>query len=267
MQVTIDYEGGSDGKGFTLTNAKATTGTSSDVTSITSATRTTATFYVKTTGTDIQLVANNSNIKLYKITLGSTETVEVAEPTFSPVDGTEQSTGTVDVTVTTNQNEGTTTTYYGFGTTAMTRDELVSGNKTTNGSSTVSPTAASESDIVISAVTKAVVNGKTYYSDVVTATYPYTGKRSFGVSAPNLTIQQGDRQVIQPVITFADGTVFDPADDTQNNFQNLTDYFDFTFQKTTSVSNYVTVDGSTTAAGTTGEVNTKVGDNEAPTER
>ena len=265
MQVTIDYEGGSDGKGFTLTNAKAATGTSSDVTSITSATRTTATFYVKTTGTDIQLVANNSNIKLYKITLGSTETVEVAEPTFNPVDGTEQSTGTVAVRVTTNQTVGTTTTYYGFGTTAMTRDELVSGSKTTDGEDPVSPTAASESDIVISAVTKAVVNGKTYYSDVVTATYPYTGKRSFSVSAPNLTIQQGDRQVIQPVITFADGTVFDPADDTLNNFENLTDYFDFTFQKTTSVSSYVTVDGSTTAAGTTGEVNTKVDNNEAPT--
>lgn len=244
-QLTIYYSGSST-KGFTLTNA-------SEEKIIGEGTKATVTV---TADGDVEIATESSGFKIYKIVVGSS--VDVAEPTFSKADGDgyDGSTDPLSVTVTTadQTGTGTATTYWGYSTSAMTRAALVAANNT-DGTATVSKATVNEKAIVLSAVTKYVISGNTYYSEVVSATYPYTGAQTPEVTASNLNIQQGDRRTIEPAITFSDGTVFDPS---EYDNKTLSDFFDFTFTKTTSVSAYVTVDGST------GEVNTKVDSNEAP---
>lgn len=244
------YGMGSSTKGFTLENATAEGGatkiTGEDID---------AEITVTATG-EVVLTTESSGFKIYKIVVGSS--VDVAEPTFSKADGDgyDGSTDPLSVTVTTadQTGTGTATTYWGYATSAMTRAALVAADNTAT-AATVSKATVNEKAIVLSAVTKYVINGNTYYSEVVSATYPYTGAQTPEVTASNLNIQQGDRRTIEPTITFSDGTVFDPS---EYDNKTLSDFFDFTFTKTTSVSAYVTVDGST------GEVKTKVDSNEAP---
>ncbi|MBQ6681431.1 MAG: chitobiase/beta-hexosaminidase C-terminal domain-containing protein [Prevotella sp.] len=250
-KLTI-YASGSSSKGFTLTNATVTDGGATKVTGTNIETEITV-----TAAGDVMITTESSGFKIYKIVKGAT--VDVAEPTFSKADGDgyDGSTDPLSVTVTTNQalGDGTSvTTYWGYGTSSMTRAALVAANNTA-AAATVTKATVAEKEIVLSAVTQYVIGGNTYYSEVVTATYPYTGVQTPSVTATNLNIQQGDRRTIEPTITFSDGTVFDPS---EYDNKTLSDFFDFTFTKTTSVSAYVTVDGST------GEVNTKVDSNEAP---
>ena len=264
--VTVDFNGTGSSYGIKPTNA--TTEGDVDITStITSATRTTTTFKVKADG-EVTISANNSNVRIYKITVG--EAVDVAEPTFNKADGSGYD-GTTDlsVTVTTKQtatSPATATTYWAYSKTALDRDALVAaataaGN--TGETATVAKATVNEQDITLYAVTKYETNpgesnNVTYYSDVVSATYPYTGKVTPSVSASNINIQQGQQRTIEPTITMPDGTAFDPENDTANpELTTIYDYFNFTFQKTTSVSAYVTVS-------TGGVVNTKVDSNVAP---
>ena len=274
-KVTVDFIGGSDSKGFTITNGS--------VESIKSATRTSKEFTVSDGEQDLQLVVNDGSVKLYKITIG--QTVDVAEPTFGKADGDGYD-GTTDLSVTviphqTATSPATATTYWAYSKTALDRDALVAaataaGN--TGGTATVPKATVNEQDITLYAVTKYETNpgqpdNVTYYSDVVSATYPYTGKVTPSVSASNINIQQGQQRTIEPTITMPDGTAFDPENDTENpGLTTIYDYFDFTFQITAKSGNgngneqYITVDGVSDinqTPTTGGVVNTKVGNNTA----
>jgi hypothetical protein len=98
--------------------------------------------------------------------------------------------------------------------------------------------------MVLSAITKYVKGGNTYYSEVVAATYPYTGMRTSNLTVDNLDIQWGEERTLKPVFKFNDGTVFDPTDDGNEHHTSIFDFFDFTFEKATNVSPYVSVDAN-----------------------
>jgi len=259
-KVTVDFIGGSDSKGFTITNGS--------VTSIKSAERASKEFTVTEGDQDLQLVVNDGAVKLYKITIG--EAVDVAEPSFSKADGSGyDGTSDLSVTVTTNETgEGTETTYWKYATTALDRDALVATGAT-EGTATITAANVNEQTIVLSAVTKYVTGGNTYYSDVVTASYPYTGKVTPSMTGATIQIQQGDRHTIEPEITLPDGSKFNPEEDTQNEgMSSIHDYFDFKYTmtaKTGDATQYITLDENAklNVESTGGVVNTKIGDNKA----
>lgn len=236
------YGMGSSTKGFTLENATA----EGDATKITGE-NIDAEITVTATGA-VVLTTESSGFKIYKIVVG--DVVDVAEPTFSKVDGDGYD-GTPDpleVTVQTNQalNDGTSvTTYWAYSTAAMTRAQIVAANNgfTTNtGTASISAANINQSNIVLSAVTQYVKGGNTYYSEVVSATYPYTGVKTSNLTVDHLDIQYGEERTLKPVFKYNDGTEFDPSDDDIHS--SINDYFDFTFTKTTSASPYISVDAN-----------------------
>lgn len=240
-QLTIYYSGSST-KGFTLTNASAENiigeNTSAKVT--------------VTADGDVEIKTESSGFKIYKIERGTV--VDVADPTFSLADGTEQSTGTVSVTIESQQaaDGGTVTTHYAFSNAPMTRAAIIAANTNFVGAKgttqVVNSGAATQADIVLNAVTKYEKGGNTYYSEVVTATYPYTGTRTTTLTVDHLDIQQGEERTLKPVFKYNDGTLFDPtADDIHSS---INDYFTFTFTKNSNSVNpadqdsYISVDGN-----------------------
>jgi len=150
-------------------------------------------------------------------------------------DGTTTYTTNKSVTIATTANDGAT--YYKVGTTAETSASAIAAGTAITGTSqtiTAEPTSA-ESNIVVSAVT--VKDGN--YSDIVTATYTYAGKRSFLVKAADKTLQVGGRDNVDPYITYLDGTRFEIGDDDD---QKLSDYFTFTYERTAGADADVLVD-------------------------
>ncbi len=241
-KLTIYYSGG-DTKGFTVTNAKTSDNKTQLLGEDTSAEVTV------TENGSVEIKTESSGFKIYKIVVG--DVVDVAEPTITnPADGTEYD-GTTDLspTVTTTQaaGDGTVTTYWAYSTAAMTRAQIIAaGNGFTSNTATATITAAdvNERTMVLSAITKYVKGGNTYYSEVVAATYPYTGMRTSNLTVDNLDIQWGEERTLKPVFKFNDGTVFDPTDDGNEHHTSIFDFFDFTFEKATNVSPYVSVDAN-----------------------
>lgn len=241
-KLTIYYSGG-DTKGFTVTNAKTSDNKTQLLGEDTSAEVTV------TENGSVEIKTESSGFKIYKIVVG--EVVDVKEPTITnPADGTEYDGTTVlSPTVTTTQaaGDGTVTTYWAYSTAAMTRAQIIAaGNGFTSNTATATITAAdvNERTMVLSAITKYEKGGNTYYSEVVAATYPYTGMRTSNLTVDNLDIQRGEERTLKPVFKFNDGTVFDPTDDGNENHTSIFDFFDFTFEKTTNVSPYVSVDAN-----------------------
>jgi len=224
-KVTVDFDGTGSSYGILPTNATTEGGV--EITSlIKSASRTTTTFKVKTDG-EVTISVNNNNVRIYKITVG--EAVDVAEPSFDKADGSGYD-GALSVGVTTKQTGGTT--YWAFATTALDRDAIVAASHT-EGTATITAADANEQTIVLSAVTKYETGGNTYYSEVVTASYPYTGTKTLGFNVANINVPAGGQQTFAPTFIYKDGTEFDPEEDTANpDLQNIYDYFNFTFTQT-----------------------------------
>lgn len=251
-QITIDYNGGGSTSGFTISNAKEV-GSETAVTSTTSATRTTFSFRVADGDQDVNLIANNSGVKLYRITLGTSAVVDVAEPAFDPADGTPYNgdAAGLSVNVTENQSIGDGTevaTYWKFDTKALPRTEIVNAGNTA-ATATITKANVNEHDVVLSAVTKYVIGGKTYYSDVVTATYPYAGTHTFKVLSANQTVNQGQRSVGPNKIVDNDGNLIGIMEDTEHPgtyiyyvlgeddaTPDYTEYFNFTYANTSTMS-------------------------------
>jgi len=233
-QLTIYYSGSST-KGFILSNATVTAGGAEKIIGE----NTSATVTVTDDG-DVEIKTESSGFKIYKIERGTV--ANVAEPTFSLADGTEQSTGTVSVTIESQQeaNGGTVTTYYAFSNAPMTRAAIIAASTNFAGAKgttqEVNSGAATQADIVLNAVTK-YENGGTFYSEVVTATYPYTGAKNATMTVEGRNIQQGEERSLSPVFTLSDGTVFNPAEDEDEDHNSLDDYFDFTYTRTSTSNN------------------------------
>lgn len=239
-KLTIYYSGG-DTKGFTVTNAK----TSDNKTQLLGE-DTSAEVFVTENG-PVEIKTESSGFKIYKIVVG--DVVDVDEPTITnPADGTEyDGTTALSPTVTTTQaaDGGTVTTYWAYSTAAMTRAQIIAANHpftTTSTTATITATDVNERTMVLSAVTQYVKGGNTYFSEVVTATYPYTGVRSSNLTVDHLDIQWGEERTLKPIFKYNDGTEFDPSGDDIHS--SINDYFDFTFTKTTSASPYISVDAN-----------------------
>lgn len=240
-ELTVFYSGSST-KGFELENATVKEGGATKIIGENA----NATIVVTDGSKNVVLTTESSGFKIYKIVVG--DVVDVAEPTFSKADG-EGYDGTSDlleVTVQTNQDlDGGTsvTTYWGFGTSTLTRAQLVAlGDTHTTGTASISAANINQSNIVLSAVTQYVKGGNTYYSEVASATYPYTGVKTSNLTVDHLDIQYGEERTLKPVFKYNDGTEFDPSGDDIHS--SINDYFDFTFTKTTSVSPYISVDAN-----------------------
>ena len=245
-ELTVYYSGSST-KGFELENA--TVKGSSDVTKIIGE-NASATIVVTDVNEHVVLTTESSGFKIYKIVVG--DVVDVDEPTFSKADGDgyDGISDPLEVTVTTNQDLGDGTsvkTYWGFGTSTLTRAQLVAlGDTHTTGTASISAANINQSNIVLSAVTQYVKGGNTYYSEVVAATYPYTGTRTTTLTVDHLDIQQGEERTLKPVFKYNDGTLFDPTDDGIHS--SINDYFTFTFTKNsvnpTTQDSYISVDAN-----------------------
>lgn len=232
MVVNVEFDGTNTSYGFTLTNAKETNSETS-VSSILSGTRDTKSFRVVDGSKDIEMFANSTNVKLYKIVLGSA--VTVAAPTITLADPATYEDGDAlkSTTFTTNETAEGAETHYVIDTSAATSAATVAaGTEATSGEARnldLSSYVSGEKDVIISAVTKLVKDGTTYYSDIVTATYTYAGVRDFLVDAADKTIQVGYRDNVDPYITYKDGTRFEIGED-DNHI--LSDYFTFNYEKT-----------------------------------
>lgn len=243
-ELTVYYSGSST-KGFELGNATVKEDGATKIIGENAS----ATIKVTSGSEHVVLTTESSGFKIYKIVVG--DVVTVSAPTITnPADGTGYD-GTTDLspTVTTTQaaGDGTVTTYWAYSTAAMTRAQIVAANNgfTTNtATATITAADVNERTMVLNAVTKYEKGGNTYYSDIVTATYPYTGTRTSNLTVDNLDIQRGEERTLKPVFKFNDGTVFDPTDDGNEHHTSIFDFFDFTFEKTTNVSPYVSVDAN-----------------------
>ena len=246
-ELTVYYSGSST-KGFELENA--TVQGSSDVTKIIGE-NTSATIVVTDGSKNVVLTTESSGFKIYKIVVG--DVVDVDEPTITnPADGTGyDGTTALSPTVTTTQaaGDGTVTTYWAYSTAAMTRAQIIAANHpftTTSTTATITATDVNERTMVLSAVTQYVKGSNTYYSEVVAATYPYTGTRTTTLTVDHLDIQQGEERTLKPVFKYNDGTLFDPTDDGIHS--NISDFFTFTFAKNsvtpTNQDSYISVDGN-----------------------
>ena len=246
-ELTVYYSGSST-KGFELENA--TVKGSSGVTKIIGE-NANATIVVTDGSKNVTLTTESSGFKIYRIVVGTA--VTVSAPTITnPADGTEyDGTTALSPTVTTTQAEdgGTVTTYWAYSTAAMTRAQIVAANNgfTTNtATATITAADVNERTMVLNAVTKYEKGSSTYYSDIVTATYPYTGVKSSNLTVDHLDIQYGEERTLKPVFKYNDGTEFDPSGDDIHS--SINDYFDFTFTKNsvtpTDQDSYISVDGN-----------------------
>jgi len=240
-ELTV-YYGGSSTKGFTLGNATVKEGGATKIIGENAS----AIIKVTDGNEHVTLTTESSGFKIYKIVVG--DVVTVSAPTITnPADGTEyDGTTALSPTVTSTQaaDGGTVTTYWAYSTAAMTRAQIVAANNgfTTNtATATITAADVNERTMVLNAVTK-YEKGSTYYSDIVTATYPYTGVKSSNLTVDNLDIQYGEERTLKPVFKYNDGTEFDPSGDDIHS--SINDYFDFTFTKTTSASPYISVDAN-----------------------
>lgn len=195
--------------------------------------------YTDNTEADIYVYSKKNDLGVYAIKVEPLA-AEVAAPEITQTDGDTYTTvaPTKSVTITTKEDEGTT--YYVVSTTAATDGAAIYANaqkKAATGSAEsldLSTYATSESNVIISAVTKKGDN----YSDVVTATYTYAGKRSFLVKAADKTLQRGGRDNVDPYITYLDGSLFDVSE----TGHDLSYYFTFTYERTAGAAADVVVE-------------------------
>lgn len=185
--------------------------------------------YTDNTEADIYVYSKSNELGVFAIKVEALA-AEVAAPEITQTDGDTYTTvaPTKSVTIATKEDDGTT--YYVVGTTAATDGAAIyadTNKQTASGSAeslNLSTYATSESNVIISAVTKKGDN----YSDVVTATYTYAGKRSFLVKAADKTLQRGGRDNVDPYITYLDGSLFDVSE----YEHDLSYYFTFRYAKT-----------------------------------
>ncbi len=195
-------------------------------------------FNVTSTGDCSFARATGTNTSIYSITLASAVTVAAPTITLANPATYEDGDASKSTTFTTNETAEGATTHYLIGTSAATSAATVAtGTEATSDEPlnlNLSSYVSGEQDVVISAVTKLVKDGITYYSDIVTATYTYAGVRSFKVKAADKTIQVGYRDNVDPYITYKDDTRFEIGEDDSHK---LSDYFTFNYEKTSGSAN------------------------------
>ena len=177
-------------------------------------------YYIKAIAYTDSKGSNPSDVKLFVFNTRSSA-ITVSAPTIT-ADGTTYTGTGKSVTIKTTETNNSPVTYYKVGATAETDAATIvsSGTAISGTSQTITATQpSSESDIVVSVVTK---NSNNEYSEIVTATYTYAGNKTWSLSTPNITIQEGQRGYFHPVITDLQGNdIFEDY--------NVSDYFDFTY--------------------------------------
>ncbi len=197
-------------------------------------------YYIKAIAYTDSKGSNPSDVKLFVFNTRSSA-ITVSAPTIT-ADGTTYTGTGKSVTIKTTETNNSPVTYYKVGATAETDAATIvsSGTAISGTSQTITATQpSSESDIVVSVVTK---NSNNEYSEIVTATYTYAGAKTWSLSTPNITIQEGQRGYFHPVITDLQGNdIFEDY--------NVSDYFDFTYSYTNTIGNGGDIDVSNVASG------------------